>query len=222
MNLAIYGAGGLGRELLELARQINETSPRWDKMLFVVDREYYNSDNSIINGIEVITFETAKIIYSKDELELVIAQGEPIEREKLKRKIDSTGYNLTTLIHPNVYIPQSAKIGVGVIIQSNCFISCNTTIKDNALIQGSAILGHDASVGYNSVVSSLCLLAGGVTVGNETYLGVNTVIKEKLIIGSNTIIGMGSSVFRNIENNVIALGNPARIIKRNENNKVFG
>jgi acetyltransferase-like isoleucine patch superfamily enzyme len=46
-------------------------------------------------------------------------------------------------------------------------------------------------------------------------------IRENLNIGDHSIIGMGSMVFRDIPEKVIAIGNPARVMRKNENNKVF-
>lgn len=221
MNLAIYGAGGLGRELLELARQINNHTQKWEMIFFVIDNEYYNPQVNKMNGAEVITFEKVQSDYKKRDVEFVIAQGEPIERKKLKEKLDSYGFKLATLIHPNVYIPESSSIGLGTVIQSNCYISCNVKIGDIVLLQPSVNIGHDCEIGMGTNISGLCNLAGRVNIGEYSYIGISTIIMEKIIIGNWSIISMGSAVFRNIEDGVIAVGNPARIMKRNENYKVF-
>jgi len=83
------------------------------------------------------------------------------------------------------------------------------------------IIGHDARVMANSVLSSQVNLGGGATVGDSTYIGMGALIKEGIKIGSNSIIGMGSVVYNDIPDGVIALGNPARVIRNNENQKVF-
>ena len=46
MKLAIYGAGGLGREVLELAQEINATESRWDALCLVDDNPQFDQLNS--------------------------------------------------------------------------------------------------------------------------------------------------------------------------------
>jgi acetyltransferase-like isoleucine patch superfamily enzyme len=54
---------------------------------------------------------------------------------------------------------------------------------------------------------------GDVVIGNNVYLGVNSVILRNVTIGSNSVIGAGSIVISDIPSNVVAVGNPARVIK---------
>ena len=56
-------------------------------------------------------------------------------------------------------------------------------------------------------------MAGGSQVENNCFIGVNTVVKEKVIIGSNVLTGMGSVVLRDIPNNEIWVGNPAKFLR---------
>lgn len=57
------------------------------------------------------------------------------------------------------------------------------------------------------------MLSGNVQVGNSSHIGANATIRENVHIGRNTIIGMGSVVTKNINNNVIAYGNPCREVR---------
>ena len=64
-------------------------------------------------------------------------------------------------------------------------------------------------------------MAGHVTIGQYTYVGMSTAIKEGVSVGYNSIVGMYSAVYKDIESEVVAVGNPARVMKINENRKVF-
>ena len=55
------------------------------------------------------------------------------------------------------------------------------------------------------------VLCGGVNVGNSTWIGSGATVIDHINIGENVIIGAGSVVIRNIQDNVTAYGNPARI-----------
>lgn len=214
--LGIWGAGGLGREVLELAKIINSRSRKWAGFVFIVDDVTCRE----ISGIEVLEYAEAKERYG-DSLEVIVGIGEPAVREKKYVQLEADNATITTLIHPDVYVPESTQVGHGVIIQYGCFVSCNVVIDDYVCIQPQCNIGHDAHLRKGCVVSGFSNLAGGVDVGENTYLAMSTVIRERIAVGSNTIIGMGSIVHKAIPDNVIAMGNPVRPMKKNEARRVF-
>ena len=217
MVLGIYGAGGLGRELLILAQQINVIENRWDGFVFIDDADGL----SVVKGKQIITFDEAKSKYNKKNLELVIAVGEPHTRRFLRERIHSAGFSLAVLVHPSVSITDGTKLGAGTTICSNCFVSCDITIGENVLIQPCASIGHDNKIGNDTVISTYVCIAAGCIIGNETYIGIQVPIRENIRIGSQTIVGMGSVVSRDVPGKVIAMGNPARAMKENIDHKVF-
>jgi len=221
MILGICGAGGLGHEVLELAKQINLINNRWTSYYFVETEQYIQNNSTQVCGIDVNTFDMLITQYSRTDIEFVIGVGEPAIREKIANEIISEGYQLATLIHPNVHIPDSANIGDGTVINSNAFVSCDVNIGQNAYIQQSASIGHDVTIGDNSVISTFVNFSGACQVGCNTFVGMSTCIKEKVKIGSHSIVSLGSVVIRDIPDGVIAVGNPARPMKKNDEMRVF-
>jgi sugar O-acyltransferase (sialic acid O-acetyltransferase NeuD family) len=217
MVLGIYGAGGLGREAYILASQINVQQKRWEEFIFIVDNPVFNE----CNGIRVHSFSEVIEKYKSQDLEICIAIGEPQIRAFLRQRIIDSGFSLATLIHPNIYVPEDTIISKGSIISENCFISCGSCIGENVYLQPGAMVGHDSQVGSDSVISSLVMIGGKCRVGNRTYIGPVVPVKDQVNIGDDSIIALGSAVIRDIPNNVIALGNPARPMKNNDDKKVF-
>lgn len=217
MVLGIYGAGGLGREVLELARIINGRKKNWEDFIFIIDGDGGNK----VNDVMVYSYEDA-ISKFKGNLEISMGIGEPAVREKLFAKIKKDGIEAATLIHPDVYIPSTTTIGKGVIIQYGCFISCGVKISDYVYVQPMAGIGHDDVIGENCIISSYVSLAGNVHIGDETYVAPGTIVKHGISIGTFSVIGLGSIVHRDIPDNVIAMGNPARPMKNNDEKRVFG
>ena len=215
--LGIWGAGGLGREVLELAEIINIREHRWDKYIFIVD----GVTNREVSGVEVFEYVEAKGEFGS-ELEVVVGIGEPVIREDKFKLLNEDGVTTPTLIHPDIHIPETTDIGKGVVIQYGCFVSCGVKISDHVYIQPLAAIGHDDVVGKNCIISSYASLAGNVHIGDNTYVAPGTIIKESIRIGTFSIIGLGSIVHRDIPDGVIALGNPARPMKNNDTKKVFG
>ncbi len=215
--LGIYGASGLGREVLELACIINQREHKWDKFIFIDDGDV----PPVVNKTDVLKYDTARQGYGSS-LEIVLGIGEPATREKLFSKIAKDDIAIPTLIHPDVYIPETTTIGKGVVIQYGCFISCNVMIADYVFIQPQCNIGHDDILNEGCMLAGFTNVGGIVHIGRYSYIGLSTAIKQTVNIGDHVIVGMGSMVHKDIPDETIAMGNPARVMANNENKRVFG
>jgi len=212
-SLAIYCAGGLGKEVYDLA--VRNYSDTYSEFFFVDDDE---SRQGIFYGAKVKKFTSLK---KCDNLEFVIATGEPFIKTILREKIEKAGFNLATLIDTTALVAPSAKLGSGVIVSYGTVVSSDAVLGDGVFLQPNCVIGHDASLGADCVVSSFCQVSGNCTVGNNVYLGVGSSIKERINIGNGTIVGMGSFVYRDVAPLSIAVGNPARVVGENTDKRVF-
>lgn len=215
VNLYIYGSGRNGCELSDVAESINRNSSRWESIKFVDDireeREWYQR--------EVVKFD--EMLADPRDFEAVISLGEPVHRETLYNKLKANNVALATLIHPTAEVSQSAIIGEGTIVSTRSFISSNTVIAKNVMVEVNTIIGHDIKIEDNSVISSCSVIGGGTHIGKNSFIGMSCSIKEDIEIGDYCIVGMGSCVFKDIDDNLVAMGNPARAIRRNEDKRVF-
>lgn len=215
MNLFIYGSGGIGCELCDIVDKINIDGKRWRKVSFVDDvrteRVWYNRE----------VFRFGEMLAETENCECVIALGEPAFRRSLYERLLEHEISLATIIDPTAVVSRTAKIGKGCIIGPHSFVSSNTRLDDNSMLEIQTVVGHDIYVGRHAVVSSCSVLGGNSHVGHESFVGLNCTIKEGARIGDQCIIGMGSSVFSDIGDGYIALGNPARPVRINEKQRVF-
>lgn len=216
MILGIYGAGGLGREVLELARIINSREKNWDDFIFIDDEKV----ESEVNGVKLYSYKEA-VRKFKSNLEVSMGIGEVAAREKLFSKLRCDGLLLATLIHPDVYIPDTTIIGRGVTIQYGCFISCDVRVEDYVYIQPQVNVGHNDVLKEGCMLSGMVNLGGHVSIGKYAYAGLSSAFKEGVSVGDYAIIGMYSAVYKDIPEEMIAMGNPARVVKRNEEHRVF-
>jgi sugar O-acyltransferase (sialic acid O-acetyltransferase NeuD family) len=218
MILGIYGNGGLGREVLENAKEINAILEKWDEIIFIDDCA---DDIAKENVIKTFLFSQVKETYSSKEIEICVAVGEPAARQKLYECVNDAGYPFALLIHPTVSLSASAEISSGVIIGAFAFISCGAKIGMNTYIQPHALIGHDTVIGVHAVISSNVVLAGNCLVGDGTYIGMGAIVRESTAIGARAVISMAAAVYREVPDGVIVVGNPARIVKNNNEVKVF-
>jgi sugar O-acyltransferase (sialic acid O-acetyltransferase NeuD family) len=215
MILGIYGSGGLGRELYEIAIRRNAVSCSWSEIVFIDD---FSEEGSFLDT-KRIHFDT--LLKSKACHECVIAVGEPLAREKLFLRLRSNDIKLTCLIDPTAIVSPNAKIGAGSIICEYSTIHAGVELGHNTLIQPSCVIGHDIKVGDHTVLSSFCAPGGGSTFGNRVYVGMQSSIIERVAIGNDAIIGMGAAVFQDVPAGVTVVGNPSRITRGNDEHKVF-
>lgn len=217
MVLCVYGAGGNGKTLIDLARMIEKEEHRWDEIVFVDDV----TEEKEIYGLKVYRFQQICQKYGKDEVEYVITIGEPFYRKKLYDKVKSEGYTMPVLKNPHAVIPESTVIGEGTIL-ANCYIGSDTVIGVNTIVSEKAVVGHDTSVGNHCNLSMGSFVAGHCQVGDEVYLGPMAAIRDRIEIGDTAVIAMSAAVFKNVGGDMIAIGNPAKCIRKENGYKVFG
>lgn len=215
MVLGIYGASGLGREVEIIARKINAIEHRWDKIVYIDD----NAAISEVLGVSSHLFDKAVNLYP--DLEVSVAIGEPTTREKIYNKLKGAGIRLATLIHPGVYIDESCQIGEGVTLCEGVTVTSCVVLEDNVYVQPHATIGHDIHIGKHSVVGANSEIGGSNRIGERVFIGFMVGTLQGLTIGDDVEISAGSIVFRDIEPGVIVMGNPARVIRRNEGRGVF-
>jgi len=210
MKLAIYGAGGLGKEIYDLAQR----NKKFTEIFFVDDKNI----TSVYQGAQVFKFE--KVKYNKN-IVFAIATGEPFVRKLLKEKIQAKGFSLAAIVDSTAIVSPTAKLLQGVLVGAHCFISSDATIKENTFIQQLSTIGHDTIIGADCTISSLCQISGGCHVGDICYIGTGSCVREKVSVGESSIIGMGSFVHKNVKANTVEFGNPSKYIRDNVTKRVF-
>jgi sugar O-acyltransferase (sialic acid O-acetyltransferase NeuD family) len=217
MTLLIYGAGGFATELYDII--MRSMPERWEKIYFIDDF----ADEGECYLSEKLHLETAieKAGDCIDEIEGIVAVGEPSAREKLAQRLEAKGIKLATIIDRTALVSPTAKIGKGTVVCEMATIHADVRIGENCIIHPYASIGHDITVGDSTVMGAHVSPGGGDVFGNRVYVGMNAVIKEKLNVGDDAIIGMGSVVFRDVEGGTTVVGNPARVTKGNPEHKVF-
>ena len=219
MILAFYGASGLGTEFYNLALRINEESIRWTDMIFVDDAP--EKEGQELVGRKIMAFATAIKTYGKENLEFVLSVGDPAVKGTLYKTLKENGCKVTNLFHPEVIIRDNMQLGEGIVIHRHSGPPPLCVFGNNVLLQGTTALGHNLVLGDNVVISSFVFVGGDTVIGENTYVAPHSCIRNGLKIGKNVIIGMGSVVTKDIPDNVVVYGNPAKIMRTNDTGKVF-
>ena len=135
-------------------------------------------------------------------------------RIKLYNILSEIGYEIPSVVDPSAIVSKYAKIEQGVFIGKQSIVNAGSLIQKGAIINSGTIIEHDCQIGVFAHIAPGVVLGGGVTVGENSHIGSNVTIKQQVNIGSNSIVGMGSVVLHNIEDSIMAYGNPCREVKK--------
>lgn len=164
VNLLIFGAGGYGQVVKELA----ERTGKFNRVDFL-------DDNSPIAIGKINEYEK----FLKDYPYAIIAIGNPEIREKLFKEIDIHGFEFINIISNNSNISDSAKIGRGCVVEPFVTVSANSVIGNGVFLCAGSVVGHNCVVNdfcqidYNGVVSV------GAEVPSKTKVVANSVFHKK-------------------------------------------
>ncbi len=157
------------------------------------------------------TDNDAVLIFEKyPDAPIIISPDSPKIREKLYELYKKIGFKFTSVISPNAIVSKSAKIGKGVIVQDGVNISAFAEIGKFVKLNSFSNIMHDVKVGDFVSVAPNTVVLGNVKISNRAYIGANSTILPNIIIGENSQVGAGAVVTKNIENNSVVMGVPAK------------
>lgn len=208
--IIIYGAGGLGREVIGMLPFVGGN--------FIISGFLDDGlqKGSVIDGVEVLG-GLDWLANCNSEIFLILAIGNPRVKAKLFRQIHQyPKIKFPILIHSRAYLQDFKRISVGEgsIIGAGSVLTTGITVGKHVLINLNVTVGHDTSIGDFSSVMPGVNLAGNVSLGSEVLIGSGANIINGIKVGHGSIVGTGSVVNHDIPEAALAVGVPARVIKR--------
>lgn len=196
-KIIIMGASGHGSVLADLAIKNG-----YEVQGFLDDGkpEGHHFGFPILGKIE-------KSLVYQQECEFVIAIGNNGIR---KRIAEEYPLKWARLIHPTAVIGMNVEIEEGTAVMANAVINPGAKIGKHCIINTAAIVEHDNFINDYVHISPNAALAGTVSVGEKTHIGIGAVVRNNLEITSDVVIGAGAVVVKNIYEQGIYYGVPAR------------
>lgn len=213
-QLVLVGGAGTSSDVLALIRSMNKSAPRYEVLGLLDDALPAGSQRY---GVPVLGPLTCWDSYH--DAWFVDCLGSPRsfrKREDLLTRVGLVEARFETLIHPSALIAEDAKIGQGSIIYPNVVVLSNVQIGQHVTILSGTVLNHEVVVGDWSILGSGVMLSGAVKVGRFCYLGTSSSVREGMAIGDGSLVGMGSAVIANVDQNKVVAGVPAKLIRSAE------
>lgn len=200
-KIVIFGSGGHGKVILDILRCSGENVAG------------FLDDDQEKNGREIYG---KKILGSmdwcrgQDNVFLIPGIGNNEVRRRIFEEAKDAGVGIAGAVHPGAIVSSAVKLGEGVVIMPGAVVNIDTVIEDGVVINTGATVDHDCRLRKFCQIYPGAHLAGTVEVGEESYVGTGATVIQNKKIGSKTMIGAGAVVVADIEDNVTAVGIPAK------------
>lgn len=206
-SIIIIGAGTYGEVMFELAESCGY------QVVGFLDED----DNKLGEEVMGVKVEGKFSDWKVEDIRnknFVVAIGNNKIRHDIMVSILANGGNTPTLIHPTAQISKSAQIGKGVYIQMGAVIWTKVHIGDFTIISPNTVIAHHTSIGHSCLISTLCAVGASLTIGNYTMFGFGSIaITGMKKIGDNVVLGAGTTVIKDVGDNVLMVGSPARKVR---------
>ncbi|MDJ0646044.1 MAG: acetyltransferase [Flavobacteriaceae bacterium] len=208
-NLVIIGAGGLAREVYDLALVCYGNDPNFKIKGFLSD----GPSNIQKLGYPGVLGNVAEYDVMAEDV-FICAIGNVRDRKKTVEIIKGKNGEFINLIHPSAIISPSANIGIGVCIKAFCVISNDVSIDNYTYLQSSVIMGHDVKIGKYCQINSFSFFAGHVTIADLVSVNAGARIVQNVKVEAEAIVGMGSVVLNRVRKGTTVFGVPAKRLKK--------
>lgn len=178
---------------------------------------YFDLVENKLNPFNLQFLENEKDFdFSKTSTYVFPSIGDNTLRKKIHKFITEKSLIECILIHPSVEIGFNTKIGNSTLVAAGVIVNPLGKIGIGCILNTGCILDHEVEIGNYVHVGPSATLAGNVTVGEGTFIGANSTIIQGVKIGKNCIIGAGSVVLKDVEDNYVMVGNPAKFLRKND------
>jgi sugar O-acyltransferase (sialic acid O-acetyltransferase NeuD family) len=212
-DAVIVGAGGLGREVLDICDAAEADGSTELHLIGFVDddvtlHQTEMLDRPVFGGMDWLR------AHAMDDIRVLIAIGNPAVRQKLVRQITDIGVRFGNIIHPSVRVSRYAEIGTGTIISVNALVMSRARIGSHVYVNFAVSVAHDVVIDDFVNVAPNVALSGGVHLGRGADIGTGASIIQNLGIGEWSVVAAGAAVIRDVPANSMVAGVPAVVKKQ--------
>jgi sugar O-acyltransferase (sialic acid O-acetyltransferase NeuD family) len=196
----VYGAGGHGKvvadllmvagayELLGFVDDVRKPGDRVFELVVLGPGEWLRTDAA--HGVEV-----------------ALGIGDNAARKDLASRCPRPPL---VVIHPSAVVARSARLGAGTVVMANATVNPDARVGEGVIINTGSVVEHDCVVGDYAHLSPNAALGGGAQLGAGVHLGLGAVVLPKVCVGARSRVGAGAVVNRDLSEDVVAVGVPAR------------
>lgn len=211
-KLCIFGAGGFGREVLDVIDAQNAKDHRFEFIGFLddgdVDLDLLGRRGvRLLNGLSEAVDERAAF---------TIGIGDTSSRRSIDERLSNAGLEPVTLIHPTASCGFDVDIGSGSVLTAGVRMTTNIRIGRHVHLNLNCTVGHDSVINDFVSVFPGATISGSVSIGAGTTVGTGANLLPGVTIGKDAFIGAGAVVTRDVDDGQTVVGSPAKPLRRPE------
>lgn len=206
ISLLIVGAGGHGRETLDIAEALG-----------LVVQGFVSDDlpeAEVFARRRVTHLGSLRSVTDANPPDRSVRYVIGIGSSGVRRDIDSQIGNViqasTALIHPTASNGADNQLGAGVLLAAGARITTNVHLGRHTHLNVNAVVSHDCRLGDYVTLSPGVTLNGNVTVDDGAFFGTGAIVLPGIHIGAKAIVGAGAVVTSNVAPGATVVGSPAR------------
>ena len=204
--LVIVGAGGFGRECLDIVEAINAHGGDIELVGYVDD---HGGDAAWLGRRGVACLGPVDSAPTHAE-RFVIAIGNGPARRNIEDVLAATGTSALVLVHPQATLGPDCFVEPGVILNAGARVTTNIRLGRHVQIHANATVGHDSVLGAYVSVFPGATISGGVTVGDAATIGTGANVLPGITVGAGAFVGAGAVVTSDVPDLAVVAGVPAR------------
>jgi len=212
VQVAIIGAGGLARQILDTVDACEDAGQGMQAVGFIDENEALwgtlINERPVLGGLD--WFDGAE---GRREVQVVIGIGSPDTRRRVACRVAEMGLQLCSIIHPSAVLSRYARVGAGVAILAGSVVESQVELGDYVIVNKLCSIGHDTVVGDYCTLAPGALIAGNVQMGQGCDIGIGAATIQGITIGEGVIIGGQAMAVRDLPADATAVGVPAKVIK---------
>lgn len=211
--IVVAGAGGFGRETLDVIEAINAAAPTpvW-KLLGVVDDAVNDLNHERLKSRSVSFLGPIDdFLRTADRsTNYVVGIGSPAARRRVAKRFETAGLTAATLLHPSATRGALSVFGPGTVVCAGVTVSTNVLLGSHVHLNPNATIGHDTVIEQFVSVNPLANVSGDCVIETGVLIGAGAVVLNGLRVGSGAVVGGSACVIRDVDPETTMVGIPAR------------
>ncbi|MCM3876889.1 MAG: acetyltransferase [Thermoanaerobaculia bacterium] len=211
MKIVVIGAGGQGLIVVDVLLRAREAGEDVEVVALL-------DDDPARAGALVLGVRVAGPLASIGRVPhdaVVVAIGNNLRRREITERLVAAREELVSARHPFSRVSPGARLGEGTMISAGAIVSPGAELGRGVLLNTKASIDHDTRVGDFAHVSPGATVGARCFVGEETLVASGVTVVSGSRIGARTVVGAGSVVVRDLPDDVVAWGAPARVVRPN-------
>ncbi|MGM9478247.1 acetyltransferase [Pedobacter sp. GSP4] len=200
---------GAGKHATEVSEYLNSNGHNLAG--YVVNLEGHDTHPNITKPVIPVQDFLTRYPASSD-IKLIGAIGN-YQRKLIIELLELSGYNFINIVHPHNYLSPTLKLGYGNCIAPGCVINANVYVGNHCIINTLCNISHDCRIENYVTISPGVTIAGNVHINEGVFIGAGATIIPNITIGKGAYIAAGACVTKNVPENVMVAGVPAKVKK---------